>query len=174
MKLTHKQILSSIMIAGDIFMALIALILIFEESLAFFGIVMLGFLAIDIYLTIDYIKALNHRIKVEQSLKSDNARAADIRRRFNDMSLSEEAQRRKKEEARARLAARRAVKAAADAKITQAQQAVHNAQSARAAQTSQPGVPAAADSAAAEGVEIEDLESLISNSSNSAGQTMHG
>ena len=91
MKLNHKRVLSAIMIAGDIMMAFIALALIFEEDLAFFGICMLGFLAIDIYLTFDYIKALRHRIKVEESLKADNAHAAEIRARFEEMSRQERA-----------------------------------------------------------------------------------
>ena len=92
MKLSHKQFLSSLMIAGDILMAMIALALIFEEDLVFFGVVMLAFLAIDIYLTIDYIRAIKHRIKVENSLKSDNARAGEIRRRYDELSR-EQAQR---------------------------------------------------------------------------------
>jgi hypothetical protein len=89
MKLRSKRILSGIMIAGDLFMMLIGLILIFEEDMFIFGLIMLGLLVIDIYLTIDYIRSLNHREKVEESLKYDNLRASEIRQRYDELSAPE-------------------------------------------------------------------------------------
>ena len=86
MKLAHKRILSGLMIAGDIFMAMVAMMLIFDEDLLIIGLMMLGFLAIDIYLTIDYIRALRHREKVENSLLMDNIRARETKRQANHMS----------------------------------------------------------------------------------------
>ncbi len=86
MKLRSKRILSGIMIAGDLFMMLIGLILIFEEDMFIFGLIMLGLLVIDIYLTIDYIRSLSHREKVEESLKYDNLRASEIRQRYDELS----------------------------------------------------------------------------------------
>ena len=69
MNLKAKRILAGFMIAGDLFMVLIGLMLIFEEDLFLFGMIMLGLLAADIYLTIDYLRALQHRERVEESLK---------------------------------------------------------------------------------------------------------
>lgn len=89
MKLRSKRILSGIMIAGDLFMMLIGLILIFEEDMFIFGLIMLGLLVIDIYLTIDYIRSLSHREKVEESLKYDNLRASEIRQRYDELSAPE-------------------------------------------------------------------------------------
>jgi len=89
MNLKSKRILSSIMIAGDFIMVLIALALIFEEDLFLFGVFMLGFLAIDIYLTIDYIKSLRHREKVENSLRADNENARFINRNWEELSRKE-------------------------------------------------------------------------------------
>lgn len=77
------------MIAGDLFMMLIGLILIFEEDMFIFGLIMLGLLVIDIYLTIDYIRSLSHREKVEESLKYDNLRASEIRQRYDELSAPE-------------------------------------------------------------------------------------
>ena len=88
-KLRSKRILSGIMIAGDLFMMLIGLILIFEEDMFIFGLIMLGLLVIDIYLTIDYIRSLSHREKVEESLKYDNLRASEIRQRYDELSAPE-------------------------------------------------------------------------------------
>lgn len=85
MKLSTKRILSGIMIAGDLFMMLIGLILIFDEEMFLFGMAMLVLLAIDIYLTIDYIRSLKHREKVEQSLLNDNLHASEIRQRYEEM-----------------------------------------------------------------------------------------
>lgn len=89
MNLKSKRILSSIMIAGDIIMVLIALALIFEEDLFLFGMFMLGFLAIDIYLTIDYIQSLKHREKVENSLRADNENARFINRNWEELTRQE-------------------------------------------------------------------------------------
>ena len=89
MKLRSKRILSGIMIAGDLFMMLIGLILIFEEDMFIFGLIMLGLLVIDIYLTIDYIRSLSHREKVEESLKYDNLRASEIRQRYDELNAPE-------------------------------------------------------------------------------------
>lgn len=89
MKLRSKRILSGIMIAGDLFMMLIGLILIFEEDMFIFGLIMLGLLVIDIYLTIDYIRSLNHREKVEESLKYYNLRASEIRQCYDELSAPE-------------------------------------------------------------------------------------
>ena len=86
MKLSTKRLLAGIMIAGDLFMVLIGLMLIFEEDLLIFGLIMLGLLAADIYLTIDYIRALQHRERVEQSLKQDNLHASEIRQRYQELS----------------------------------------------------------------------------------------
>ena len=86
MKLSTKRLLAGIMIAGDLFMVLIGLMLIFEEDLLIFGLIMLGLLAADIYLTIDYIRALKHREQVEESLKYDNLRASEIRQRYQELS----------------------------------------------------------------------------------------
>ncbi len=101
MKLSTKRILSGIMIAGDLFMMLIGLILIFEEDMFLFGLTMLVLLVLDIYLTIDYIRSLHHREKVEESLKYDNLRASEIRRRYDELSAPQKRERsssRKKEE----------------------------------------------------------------------------
>lgn len=89
MNLKSKRILSSIMIAGDVIMALIALALIFEEDLFLFGVFMLAFLAVDLYLTIDYIKSLKHREKVENSLRADNENARFINRNWEELSRQE-------------------------------------------------------------------------------------
>jgi len=79
MKLKNKRLLSYIMVFGDFFMAMVGLILLFDEDFFILGFLMLGFLAIDIYLTFDYIKALAHREKVEKSLQADNERARAMR-----------------------------------------------------------------------------------------------
>ena len=89
MKLKNKRILAGFMIAGDMLMVLIALALIFEEDLFLFGAIMLGFLAIDVYLTIDYIKALKHREKVENSLRADNENARYINRNWQELNREE-------------------------------------------------------------------------------------
>ena len=94
MKLSQKRLLSGFMIAGDIFMMLVAMMLIFEEELFIIGMMMLGFLAVDIYLTIDYIRSLRHREKVESSLKADNERLARSRREWSNMNLRRNPQRR--------------------------------------------------------------------------------
>ena len=86
MKLSSKRILSGIMIAGDIFMIMIALFLMLDESVIL-GLMMLGFLAVDIYLTIDYIRALRHRERVESSLRADNERLSRSRRQWSNMNL---------------------------------------------------------------------------------------
>ncbi len=88
MKLSHKRFLSTLMIAGDIFMMLIAFFLMFEEDLFLVGLIMMGFLFIDVYLTIDYIRALKHREKVENSLIMDNIRAGEARRQWNQAARS--------------------------------------------------------------------------------------
>ena len=61
----------------------------FEEDMFIFGLIMLGLLVIDIYLTIDYISSLSHREKVEESLKYDNLRASEIRQRYDELSAPE-------------------------------------------------------------------------------------
>ena len=88
MKLKNKRLLSYLMVFGDFFMVMIGLILLFDEDMFILGLLMLGFLAIDIYLTFDYIKALIHREKVEKSLQSDNERAGALRRQWNRMKSS--------------------------------------------------------------------------------------
>ncbi|MBQ9328538.1 MAG: hypothetical protein IJ225_08410 [Solobacterium sp.] len=87
MKPKNKRFLSGVMIAGDIMMILMALILVFDEEYLMFGLLMLVFLAIDIYLTIDYIRALAHREKVEKSLRDDNEKARQIHRQWSNMNL---------------------------------------------------------------------------------------
>ncbi len=89
MKLKNKRLLSYIMVFGDFFMAMVGLILLFDEDFFILGLLMLGFLAIDIYLTFDYIKALAHREKVEKSLQADNERARTLRRQWNRMDTSQ-------------------------------------------------------------------------------------
>ncbi len=84
MKLKNKQILSIIMIFGDLFMALVAFALMMED-MPFIGGLMLLFLGVDIYLTIDYIRALKHREKVEQSLLSDNQRLREVNTQWNQL-----------------------------------------------------------------------------------------
>ncbi len=86
MKLSTKRVLSGIMIAGDLFMVLIGLILVFDDEMFLFGMAMLVLLAIDIYLTVDYIRSLQHREKVEESLKMDNLHAGEIRQRYQELS----------------------------------------------------------------------------------------
>ena len=85
------------MIGGDLFMMLIGLILIFDEEMFLFGMAMLVLLGIDIYLTIDYIRSLKHREKVENSLMMDNLHASEIRQRYDELSMPKKpAQRRRK------------------------------------------------------------------------------
>lgn len=88
MKLKNKRLLSYFMIFGDFFMVMIGLILMLDGEMFILGLMMLGFLAVDIYLTFDYIKALLHREKVEKSLQADNERAQALRRQWNRMDDS--------------------------------------------------------------------------------------
>ena len=111
MNLKSKRILSGIMIGGDIFMALIAFMLIFEEDLFIIGALMLAFLAIDIYLTIDYIRSLKHREKVENSLRSDNENARFINRNWQELNRQEQEKERARATIRERARQRKAQRA---------------------------------------------------------------
>ena len=90
MNLKSKQILAAIMMLGDCFMLFIAFLLMFEEDMVFLGVLMMAFLAVDIYLTVDYINALKHRSKVEKSLLADNERMRRAREQWNRMDQNSE------------------------------------------------------------------------------------
>ena len=111
MKLSTKRLLAGVMIAGDLFMVLIGLMLIFEEDLLIFGLIMLGLLAADIYLTIDYIRSLKHREKVENSLRSDNENARFINRNWQELNRQEQEKERARATIRERARQRKAQRA---------------------------------------------------------------
>ncbi|MCR5229576.1 MAG: hypothetical protein K6D03_05580 [Solobacterium sp.] len=76
-----KRVLSGIMVAGDIMLAIIFLFMLLNGELFGLSVFMLAFLAVDAYLSIDYMKQLSHRMKVEESLKRDNDAVKRARRK---------------------------------------------------------------------------------------------
>ena len=107
MSKTLKQILSGVMIAGDIFLILIFLFLMFDEVTFFPYVPLMAFLAIDMALSLDYIMNLKKQKKVEldqefeehqaamrrqmQQMKEDMDLAAEIKKKqtLNDLSVEE-------------------------------------------------------------------------------------
>ena len=162
MNLKSKRILSGIMIGGDIFMALIAFMLIFEEDLFIIGALMLGFLAIDIYLTIDYIRSLKHREKVENSLKSDNENARFINRNWEELSRQEQEKERQRAVIRERARQRKA---------QQAQQAPQQEPVMDFAQAVNAVAETKKEAAAAQ---EEDLSDILAGPASPGSQEMHG
>ena len=163
MNLKSKRILSGIMIGGDIFMALIAFMLIFEEDLFIIGALMLGFLAIDIYLTIDYIRSLKHREKVENSLKSDNENARFINRNWEELSRQEQEKERQRVVIRERARQRKAQQAQP---APQQEPVMDFAQAVNAVAETKKEAAAAAQE--------EDLSDILAGPASPGSQEMHG
>ncbi len=159
MNLKSKRILSGIMIGGDIFMALIAFMLIFEEDMFMIGAFMLGFLAIDIYLTIDYIRSLKHREKVENSLRSDNENARFINRNWQELSRQEQEKERQREAIRERARRRKAQQAQQET-VTDFAQAVNAVAEAKKDEVTGP--------------QEEDLSDILKGPATPGSQEMHG
>ncbi len=76
-----KRILSGIMVAADGFLAFLFLFMLLNGEMFGLSLFMIIFLGIDAYLSIDYMKQLSHRMKVERDLKRDNEAAKRARRR---------------------------------------------------------------------------------------------
>ena len=163
MNLKSKRILSGIMIGGDIFMALIAFMLIFEEDLFIIGALMLGFLAIDIYLTIDYIRSLKHCEKVENSLKSDNENARFINRNWEELSRQEQEKERQRAVIRERARQRKAQQAQP---APQQEPVMDFAQAVNAVAETKKEAAAAAQE--------EDLSDILTGPASPGSQEMHG
>lgn len=79
-----KRNLSYVMVAADFFLMFIFALIMFEE-MQDFGIYlfMLAFLGVDAYLSIDYIKEQNRKIRINDSLKAENESMYMDRRRWD-------------------------------------------------------------------------------------------
>ena len=166
MNLKSKRILSGIMIGGDIFMALIAFMLIFEEDLFIIGALMLAFLAIDIYLTIDYIRSLKHREKVENSLRSDNENARFINRNWQELNRQEQEKERARATIRERARQRKAQQEQQNQPAPQQESVMDFAQAVNAvaeAKKEQTAVP-----------QEEDLSDILTGPASPGSHEMHG
>ena len=79
-----KRNLSYVMVAADFFLMFIFALIMFEE-MQDFGIYlfMLAFLGVDAFLSIDYIKEQNRKIRINDSLKAENESMYMDRRRWD-------------------------------------------------------------------------------------------
>lgn len=90
MSITWKKVLAGFMIAGDVFLILVAFALMFEPDMVGISIFMFIFLIVDAYLSIDYIKSLTRQQAALNDQETEE-HVAEIRR---DAQEESEAQKR--------------------------------------------------------------------------------